>query len=66
MEKIMALSNARLKEYVANFLLFCLVVLAWTYAITAGKFVSERHLHTLNLEDSARKGLEKLSNEPQS
>ena len=46
----MALSDAKLKEYVINFLLFCIVLLSWTYTIYAGKFVSERHLHTLNLE----------------
>ena len=50
LEIIMALSDARLKEYVINFLLFCIVILSWTYTIYAGKFVSERHLHTLNLE----------------
>ena len=46
----MALSDARLKEYVVNFLLLFTVILSWTYAIYAGKFVSERHLHTLNFE----------------
>ena len=46
----MALSDAKIKEYVINFLLFCIILLSWTYTIYARKFVSERHLHTLNLE----------------
>ena len=46
----MALSDAKIKEYVINFLLFCIILLSWTYTIYAGKVVSERHLHTLNLE----------------
>ena len=50
----MAISDARLKEYIANFILFCIVVISWTYTIISGKFISERHMHTLNLEDYHR------------
>ena len=50
----MAISDARLKEYIANFILLCIVVISWTYTIISGKFISERHLHTLNLEEHHR------------
>ena len=49
-----SISNARIKEYVLNFVLCCVVLLSWTYTILAGKFVSERHMHTLNLEPNQR------------
>ena len=49
-----SISNARIKEYVINVVLSCVVLLCWTYTILAGIFVSERHMHTLNLEPNQR------------
>jgi hypothetical protein len=46
----MALSDKKLKEIVSNFILFCIVVLSWTYTILAGKAISEKYLHTLEFE----------------
>ena len=55
----MAFSDARLKEDIANFILLCIVIISWTYTIISGKYISERHMHTLNLEDYHRT-IEKL------
>ena len=47
----------QIKEYVINVVLSCVVLLCWTYTILAGIFVSERHMHTLNLEPNQRQVL---------
>ena len=59
----MAISNARIKEYVINFILSCVILLCWTYTILAGIFVSERHMHTLNLEPNQRQLLDPVLGE---
>ena len=50
----MFLSDTRLKHHIIDLLLFCIVILSWGYTIYAGKIVSERHMHTLNLEPISR------------
>jgi hypothetical protein len=47
-----AMKNRRqLIEFTSNVILFAIVVLSWTYAIVAGRFVSLRHLQTLDLSE---------------
>ena len=56
---VLNLSKRQLNNYVVNLVLFAVVVLSWVYAILAGKFISERHLNSLDfskgngIEDSA-------------
>jgi len=47
------LSQRQLNNYVINLVLFSIVILSWVYVILAGKFISERHLNTLDMSDFA-------------
>ena len=59
------LSQRQLNNFVINFVLFAVVVLSWVYAILAGKFISERHLKTLDFsnENDYLKGNDLSNNE---
>ena len=45
------LSQRQLNNYVVNLVLLAVVILSWVYVILAGKFISERHLQTLDFPD---------------
>ena len=46
-------SQRQLNNYVINLVLFSIVILSWVYVILAGKFISERHLSTLDMSEFA-------------
>ena len=48
---LLNLSQRQLNNYVINLVLFSVVILSWVYVILAGKFISERHLNTLDMSD---------------
>lgn len=43
------LSRRQMNNYFVNLVLLAIVILSWVYAIIAGKFISERHLKSLDL-----------------
>ena len=48
---VLKLSIRQLNIYVVNLVLLAVVVLSWVYVILAGKFISQRHLDSLDFSD---------------
>ena len=46
---VLNLSQRQMNNYFINLVLLSIVILSWVYAIIAGKFISERHLKSLDL-----------------
>ena len=48
---VLKLSIRQLNIYAVNLVLLAVVVLSWVYVILAGKFISQRHLESLDVSD---------------